>query len=233
MRQWLRSHLTYANVMATVAVFLVLGGGTAVALNGSNTVFSDDIVNGQVQTQDLAAAAATNAKVANGAVNSAKVADNTLTGSDIVESSLGKVPNADKLDGLDSSAFVQEQGAAFIDAGLPNDSGGSCPPALNGWANHNSDNNNHVGYYRDPFGIVYLRGTAFKCGTATNSPFTLPVGYRPANQEYQPVITGLNGVEVLIVFSDGTVHGQGAAGSDVSLDGVTFRCGPSGQNGCP
>jgi K+-transporting ATPase A subunit len=29
MRQRLRSQLTYANVMATLAVFLVLGGGTA------------------------------------------------------------------------------------------------------------------------------------------------------------------------------------------------------------
>jgi formylglycine-generating enzyme required for sulfatase activity len=33
----LRSHLTYANVMATIAVFLALSGGAAVALNGSNT----------------------------------------------------------------------------------------------------------------------------------------------------------------------------------------------------
>jgi hypothetical protein len=52
MRQRLRSHLTYANVIATVALFLVLGGGTAVALNGTNTVFSDDIVNGQVKLAD-------------------------------------------------------------------------------------------------------------------------------------------------------------------------------------
>jgi hypothetical protein len=35
--------LTYANVMATIAVFLVLGGGSAVALSGSNTVFTDDV----------------------------------------------------------------------------------------------------------------------------------------------------------------------------------------------
>jgi hypothetical protein len=49
----IRSHLTYANVMATFAVFLVLGGGTAVALNGSNTVFSDDIVNDQVYSADV------------------------------------------------------------------------------------------------------------------------------------------------------------------------------------
>jgi hypothetical protein len=37
-RQRIRPRLTYANVMATLAVFLVLSGGTAVALNGSNTV---------------------------------------------------------------------------------------------------------------------------------------------------------------------------------------------------
>ena len=41
----IRSHLSYANVMATLAVFLVVSGGTAVALNGSNTVFTDDIAN--------------------------------------------------------------------------------------------------------------------------------------------------------------------------------------------
>lgn len=53
MRRWFRSHLTYANVMATLAVFLVLSGGTAVALNGSNTVFSDDIVDNEVRTADV------------------------------------------------------------------------------------------------------------------------------------------------------------------------------------
>jgi hypothetical protein len=31
MRQRLRSNLTYANVMSTIAIFLVLGGGTAMA----------------------------------------------------------------------------------------------------------------------------------------------------------------------------------------------------------
>jgi hypothetical protein len=54
MRHWIRSHLTYANVTTTILLFLVLGGGSAYALAGSNTVFSDDIVNGQVKSQDLA-----------------------------------------------------------------------------------------------------------------------------------------------------------------------------------
>jgi hypothetical protein len=49
-----RKHLTYANILSSIALFLVLGGGTAVALNGANTVFSDDIVNHQVKSDDLA-----------------------------------------------------------------------------------------------------------------------------------------------------------------------------------
>jgi hypothetical protein len=32
-----------------LALFLVLTGGTAIALDGHNTVFSDDIVNGKVK----------------------------------------------------------------------------------------------------------------------------------------------------------------------------------------
>ena len=50
----IRRHLTFANVVAAIALFLALGGGTAVALNGANTVFSDDIVNGEVKSPDLA-----------------------------------------------------------------------------------------------------------------------------------------------------------------------------------
>ena len=41
----IRRHLTYANVISSLALFIVLTGGTAVALNGSNTVFTDDIAN--------------------------------------------------------------------------------------------------------------------------------------------------------------------------------------------
>src|SRR5256714_8262283 len=67
-------HLTYANVMATIAVFLVLGGGTAVALNGSNTVQSDDLAPG---AQVTAAHLAANPLNASGAV------DNSPTAPDI------------------------------------------------------------------------------------------------------------------------------------------------------
>jgi hypothetical protein len=70
----IRQHLTYANVMATIAVFIAISGGTAVALNGTDTVQSDDLGPGaQVKAPD----------VADNAVNSADVVNESLTGADI------------------------------------------------------------------------------------------------------------------------------------------------------
>jgi hypothetical protein len=79
----LRRHLTYSNVMVTILAFVVLGGGTAVALEGANTVFSDDIVNGEVQTADIADAAVIARKIAPGSVSSPKVLDDSLNPADI------------------------------------------------------------------------------------------------------------------------------------------------------
>jgi hypothetical protein len=89
-------------VVASLSLFLVLSGGTAVALTGSNTVFSDDIVNGQVKSPD--------------------VLNDSLTGADVKESRLGRVSqagNAGTLDGLDSTHFgVGLMGGVMKDVGL-------------------------------------------------------------------------------------------------------------------
>jgi hypothetical protein len=71
--------------MVTLLAFVVLGGGTAVALDGTNTVFSDDIVNGEVQTPDIGDLQVITRKLATGAVNSAKVLDDSLTPADLQE----------------------------------------------------------------------------------------------------------------------------------------------------
>lgn len=49
----IRRHLTFANVASAIALFVALTGGTAVALGGANTVFSDDIVDNQVFSADV------------------------------------------------------------------------------------------------------------------------------------------------------------------------------------
>jgi len=76
MLEKLRRHLSYANVMATLAVFIALGGSSyaVTRLSGS--------------------------QLKNRSVRAAKIARNTLTGTEIRESRLASVPNANKLGGL-------------------------------------------------------------------------------------------------------------------------------------
>jgi hypothetical protein len=81
-----RRHLTYANVISTLCLFLVLGGGAAVA--------ATKLGRSSVGTEQLKGEAVTKGKLAPNSVNSKKVVDGSLTGEDIAASSLGKVPNA-------------------------------------------------------------------------------------------------------------------------------------------
>jgi hypothetical protein len=83
----LRKRLTYANVMSTFAVFLVLGGGAAFA--------ASQLRKNSVGTKQLKKNAVTAAKVKNGAINSAKVADGSLTGTDVADGSLTGTEIAD------------------------------------------------------------------------------------------------------------------------------------------
>jgi hypothetical protein len=65
----IRRHLTYANVMATVAVLLALGGGAYAAFRlPANSVRSQNIVSGQVKTSDIGSGAITSGKVKNGSL---------------------------------------------------------------------------------------------------------------------------------------------------------------------
>src|SRR5947208_16412287 len=105
----IRDRLTYANVISTIALFLVLTGGTAVALNGSNTVFTDGIANDtQAASGGNPAGGLAAVDLRPGSVGSSEAANNSLTGTDIDESSLGQVPSA-TLGGLggrpDSASF--------------------------------------------------------------------------------------------------------------------------------
>jgi hypothetical protein len=81
----LRARLTYANVVATLAFFLALSTGGAYA---ANTIFSEDIVDGQVKTPDVANGAVITDKLAGGAVTSDKVKDDGLGGRDVLDNTL-------------------------------------------------------------------------------------------------------------------------------------------------
>ena len=91
MRNWIRSHLTYANLMATLAVFIALGGGTtAVALSGSNTVQSDDLGPGaQVKAPDVAPNAINGTNIVNGSLHAVDVGQASFAGLSVI---IGALP---------------------------------------------------------------------------------------------------------------------------------------------
>jgi hypothetical protein len=88
----IRPHLTYSNVMSTIAVFAVLAGGSAWA---ASKIGTSQIKNGAVTAKKLHKNAVTTKKIKNDAVTGAKAK----------ESSFGQVPDAANLDGKPASDY--------------------------------------------------------------------------------------------------------------------------------
>jgi len=93
-----RPHLSYANVMSTIAVFGVLAGGTAWAAS-------------KIGTNQIERGAVTAKKLHKNAVTTKKIKDEAVTGEKAKESSFGQVPEAGhaddaaKLDGQPASDY--------------------------------------------------------------------------------------------------------------------------------
>ena len=95
-----RVHLTYANVVSTICLFILVGGGAAygaakVALP-KNSVGTRQIKKGAIATPKIKANAVNSAKVADGSLTGNDVAEGSLTGADIAD---GSVAGADVADG--------------------------------------------------------------------------------------------------------------------------------------
>jgi hypothetical protein len=101
-------------IVAMIALFVALGG-TATALTGSNTVFSDDITNDEVYSADvrddtLSGGGLAAADLRPGSVGPSETSG--LTGADVANAASGSDKlNADRLDGLDSTDFLRSSSA--------------------------------------------------------------------------------------------------------------------------
>jgi hypothetical protein len=89
-----RPRLTYANVVATLALFLVLGGGTALAsyVVSSNSQIGPNTVSGHKaptgKHSNIISGSVNGTDLAGNSVNSAKIADGSITGSDVAPNSV-------------------------------------------------------------------------------------------------------------------------------------------------
>jgi hypothetical protein len=82
----IRSRLTYANVMSTIGVFLLLGTGAAIAAKQvlpKKSVGTKQLKANAVTTAKLKKNAVTKAKIKKDAVDGSKIADGSVTGTEI------------------------------------------------------------------------------------------------------------------------------------------------------
>jgi hypothetical protein len=170
----LRARLTYANVMATVAVFLALGGtGYAAAkINGKN-IKNKSIAGKKLKTRTI---------------TRGKVKKNTLTGAEIAESKLGRIPDAANADNADNATHADSADTAG-DAGTID---GIDSPAL-------ARRSDGVGFLVEPTGwtgsgltkTVFTGQTDFVKAGAGTALMRLPLSYPTRSNGRPLVITSL------------------------------------------
>jgi hypothetical protein len=203
------------DVLAAIACFGVLAGGTAYA---ANTIGSTDIIDGQVKSVDVGDSEILSADVKDQSLTTfdvstflgADVVDGTLTGADVQDNSLA---GAD----IDESALsLAVEPVTPVPASGTN---GFAPP----WGN-DPDFGGPAGYWKDPAGSVHLRGTVSRLGSMAGSRiFTLPEGYRPPAAEVFAVGTPGGTDAQIQVMASGQVHAHAGSASDFGLSGITFR----------
>jgi hypothetical protein len=124
----IRRKLTYANVMSSLAVFLVLGGATAVAAVhlGKNTVGTKQLKANAVTKTKIKKRSVTGVKIADGSITGIDIAPDSITGDQINADSLDSVPTADKLAGDFSMTFPLDSTRSVPDVPSPFYVFGSC-----------------------------------------------------------------------------------------------------------
>ena len=200
------------------------GGGLA------GTYPNPTIGNNAVNNAQLGDNAVNTAEIAGDAVNSAKVGADSLTGSDVNESSLNLAAETFHEVGAPGEVDFDQGDAEFCF-----------------WRNYNLDAvHNTAGFSRDAAGFVHLKGLVDAEDGPSNCDFseltdrliyTLPLGYRPARRNLFSVMSD-NAPGRVNVDSNGNVFVDppttlASMKVYVSLDGISFRCAPSGADGCP
>ena len=214
----LKSKLTYANVMATIAVFIALGGASYAATQ---------LPKNSVGPKQLRKNAVTTAKVKKEAITAAKVKKGTLTGAQINVSTLGTVPSANTAQTANTANSVAPS-EDWHELGAPGE-----PKLQNEWKSAGGDST-AAAFYKDQEGIVHLKGHV--TGGAQAVVFELPPGYRPAAGEVISLAVNCNGgfctsannVGVAQIYGAGfselgTTGAVVVPGSGVSLNGIDFR----------
>jgi hypothetical protein len=197
--------------MATIAVFIALGGSAYAFHLGKNSVGSKQLKKNAVTT----------AKIKKEAITAAKVKKGTLTGAQIDASTLGTVPSAQTSETARTAQTASTIAApeAWHEVGAPGE-----PPLEADWKNPGENSSAPtLAFFKDHEGIVHLRGVAYN-NSGYGPIFTLPPGFRPDAQRFDVVVgcepCGEQEVGHVSIVGGGAIIG---AGDQVVLNGVSFR----------
>jgi hypothetical protein len=96
----IRKRITYANVMSSIAVFLVLGGASAYAAKkiGSNEIKGNSITTGKIKKEAVSAS-----KIKKNSITTSKIANGAVTGAKLNLGTVGTVPNANHANTADNA----------------------------------------------------------------------------------------------------------------------------------
>jgi hypothetical protein len=227
----MRSHLQSllqrrpsASMIVAVLALAVALGGTALAAPKKRAPHLNRATVAKIAKREAAAILGSQAatlKVAS--AETAKTATEAKTaGSAIMAQQAGRAieaVNANQLGGRPASAYASSEGEPYRVVGAPGQ------PGFEGLWTGFPEGLASVAFYKDPVGVVHLRGLAV--GKAKNSEltsiYTLPAGYRPSATLYFNIFD-IEETQPLYVFPNGTVQTACPfAGCYAPLDGVSFR----------
>lgn len=130
--------------------------------------------------------------------------------------------DAKKLGGKSASGYASSTSEPYRDVGVPGQ-----PQFQNGWSSFGDES--AVGFYKDPLGVVHLKGIPSRNPGNDKAAFTLPPGYRPSQGVAMPAAATFttSGPAFVSVGTDGAVVPVCQPGSacNIGIDGLTFRVG--------
>jgi hypothetical protein len=221
-----RPKLTYANVVATLALFIAVGGASAFAASqlGKNTV----------GTKQLKKNSVTTAKIKKEAVTGAKVKKGTLTGTQINASTLGTVPTANAANSANTATTASIANSIVPPEPWHEVGAAGEPDFQNGYSNIEAGGMENVAFIKDQAGFVHLKGGVAAVGKS-GVIFQLPAGYRPASGKNLRFAVACEGCGASATTVRAVVLGPGQDPSEaggvvvdtplnaVWLEGITFR----------
>jgi hypothetical protein len=202
-------------VVAYLALFVALGGSSYAAIKVTgrdvkdNSLSGRDVRNNSLTGRDVKRL--TSRDVANGRLLAEDFAAGQLPpdfrGAAAGGALAGSYPNPSLL-----------PSEAWHEVNAPGE-----PQFVNNWTNLGPPYPT-AGFYKDPLGVVHLKGFVNRSSGSGNTIFSLPPGYRTAGQEH--FASAVGAAYLFTASSGGGIAVSPAASTQATLNGITFRaCG--------